>query len=359
MKRILLRRFIFCGLFVTSLALAATTVNGQAKIEFDDGRWVSVGGGLRAAFRAAEQPDGSYTNNVDLDNSRFYFNALAHESFLVELNTEYVQSTSEIKVLDAVAKFGPSEYFNVWIGRHLPPSDRSNLDGPFYLSAYDYPGLVSRYPAIFAGRDDGMSLSGQVDGGVFKYAFGVYKGVPALSGQDDSSLYAARLTYNFLDPEPGYYTSSSYYGSKDVLAVAFVIQFQKEAYTNPSLLVPTGTFEDFRGYSFDFLFEKKLPNDGVISLEGAYYDYDLGAADGGGNSYLAQAGYLIPPKVGPGQFQPQVRFQEFQGDSVLDAGVNYVIRGHSARLSLMFSRTDFQADGGTRNRLILGTQFQF
>lgn len=354
MKGILLRRLIFCALLATRLGLGATTVNGQAKIELDDGRWVSVGGGIRATFRAAEQPGGSYTNEVDLDNARLYFNAQAHESFLVELNTEYVQSTSDIKVLDAVAKFGPKEYFNVWAGRHLPPSDRANLDGPFFLSAYEYPGLVSRYPAIFAGRDDGVSVSGQVDGGVFKYAFGVYKGIPAIVGQDDSSLYAGRFTYSFLDPEPGYYTSSSYYGAKDVLAVAFAVQFQNEAIDGP-----TAAFENFRGYNFDVLFEKKMPNDGVISLEGAYYDYDLGAAAGGGDAYLAQAGYLLPPKVGPGQFQPMIRFQEFEGDSMFDAGVNYVIRGHSARLSLMYSRSDLKADGGQRNRFILGTQFQF
>ena len=108
-----------------------------------------MGEGVRATFRATEQPNDSHTNNVDLDNARLYVNAQAHESFLVELNTEYAPSMSNVKVLDAVVKFGPSEYFNVWVGRHLPPSDRANLDGTFFLSAYDYPGLVSRYPAIF------------------------------------------------------------------------------------------------------------------------------------------------------------------------------------------------------------------
>ena len=40
---------------------------------------------------------------------------------------------SNVKVLDAVVKFGPSEYFNVWVGWHLPPSDLANLDGPLLL----------------------------------------------------------------------------------------------------------------------------------------------------------------------------------------------------------------------------------
>ncbi len=354
MKRIFLRRLIFSLLLTGRLIVGAPTVDGQAKIDLDDGRWVSIGGGLRATFRAAEQPDNTYTKNFDLDNARLYVNSQIHEFLTLEFNTEYVQSSSEIRVLDGVAKFSPSEYFSLWAGRHLPPSDRANLDGPFYLAAYEYPGLVSRYPAIFAGRDDGVSVSGQVGGGVFKYAVGAYEGIPAAAGQGDSSLYAARVTYNFLDPEPGYYTTSTYYGDKDVLAIAFVVQFQNEAIETAST-----TREKFRGYNFDLLFEKKLPNDGVLSLEGAYYDYDLGGATGEGNAYLAQAGYLFPQKVGIGQIQPMIRFQEFEGDSIFDAGLNYVIRGHGARLSLMYSRREFGADNTRRNHIVLGTQFQF
>ena len=352
MIRILRLKLILPALLLAGIGLSTETVNGQARIELDDGRYVQVGGGLRTAFRTAKQPDGTYSSAVDLDNARLYFNAQVHEGILVELTTEYIQSTSELRVLDAVAKLNPSEYFSVWAGRHLPPSDRANLDGPFFLSAYDYPGLVSRYPGIFAGRDDGVSVSGQVQGGVFKYAFGMYKGITQPLGQKDSSLYAARFTYNFLDPEPGYYTSSSYYGDKDILAIGFVVQYQGEAVAGPST-----TFENFRGYNFDFLFEKKLTNDGVISLEGAFYDYDYGAAAGGGEALLAQAGYLIAPAVGPGQFQPMVRFQEFEGDSIFDGGINYVMRGHSARISLMYSSVE---SGGSRSgRFTLGTQFQF
>jgi hypothetical protein len=350
--RILKSRLTLLLILLVAYGGSPEPVDAQARIELDDGRWVSIGGGLRTAFRSFKKADGSYSRDVDLDNARLYFNAQVHDSIQVELTTEYIQPTSELRVLDAVAKLSPSEYFTVWAGRHLPPSDRANLDGPFYLSAYDYPGLVSRYPGIFAGRDDGVSVSGQVEGGVFKYAFGMYKGITPIQGQKDTSLYAARFTINLLDPEPGYYASSSYYGDKDILAIGFAVQYQSEAISGP-----TTAYESFRGYNFDFLFEKKFGNDGVISLEGAVYDYDRGAAAGGGEAYLAQAGYLIAPAAGPGQFQPMVRFQEFEGDSITDVGVNYVIRGHNARLSVMYSGVE---SGGSRSgRFTLGTQFQF
>jgi len=41
----------------------------------------------------------------------------------------------------------------------LPPSDRSNLSGPFFINGWDYP-FVSNYPNVFEGRDDGVAYWG-------------------------------------------------------------------------------------------------------------------------------------------------------------------------------------------------------
>ena len=113
MIRLLRLKFILPALLLVGMGWSTETVNGQARIELDDGRWVSVGGGLRTAFRTAKQPDGSYSKDVHLDNARLYFNAQVHDSILVELTTEYIQSSSELRVLDAVAKLNASEYFSV------------------------------------------------------------------------------------------------------------------------------------------------------------------------------------------------------------------------------------------------------
>jgi hypothetical protein len=289
---------------------------------------------------------------INLDSVRLYINTLLHKDFQVEVNTEYVAPISELRVLDAVVKFTPSEYFNVWMGRHLPPSDRANLDGPYFLSIYDYPGLVSRYPAIFAGRDNGVSFSGQVKGGKFKYAFGAYEGAPNVLGTADNMLYATRVVYNFLDPEPGYYNSSTYYGEKNVLALGFVTQHQA------NIVNKAGLADDFTGYNVDLLFEKKLPGDGVMSLEGALYRYDLQDTAGDGSAYMAQAGYLFPTVVGIGRLQPIFRYQDFRDESIVEAGLNYVIRGHGARVGFVYSLTDIPVAGKT-NQFTVGTQFQF
>ena len=118
-----------------------------------------------------------------------------------------------IRVLDAVAQFEPTELFNVWLGRFLPPSDRANLSGPYYQNAWNYPTTVNGYPSIYAGRADGGAVWGQINHGQLKYQAGIFTlGTTIPFGQ---AIYAGRLVFNLLDPEPGYYNSSTYYGAKD------------------------------------------------------------------------------------------------------------------------------------------------
>ena len=102
----------------------------------------------------------------------------------------------------------------------------------------------------------------------------------------------------------------------------------------------------------DFLMEKKLASKGVVTLEGAYYDYDLdgrGSVDARGltegDSWFALASYMLPNKMGWGKLQPVFRYQELNRDAGgthdrYDIGVNYIIAGHNARISAIYSKDD-------------------
>src|SRR5207249_3916490 len=82
--------------------------------------------------------------------------------------------------------------------------------------------------------------------------------------------------------------------------------------------------------------EKRLPWADTLTLEGAYYNFNEGAQ---GWSWYALASYLFAPKVGFGQVQPMARWQQLTptvgGDPtrVFDAGLNYIIDGHSTRIA--------------------------
>lgn len=344
---------------VLAVALGGAQIPAWAggTITFGDDKSVSVGGGLRTSFTSEKNgaPNGTdRSKKFAVDDIRLYLGGQVTKQISLTFNTER-QADSTVRVLDAIAQFAYSDLANVWMGRFLPPSDRSNLDGPFYLSTWSFP-FVQNYPALFAGRDDGAAFWGQVGGGKFKYQVGAFQGRngPTTSNQSDSLLYAGRLTWNLWDPEPGYYNASTYYGAKNILAFGLAGMSQKDGASTAA------TPGDFKGWNVDALMEKKLAAGNVLTLEGAYYKYDLGGvADASlvqGKGYLAVASYLI------GKIQPQIRYQQFNPDGGVkrkryDYGVNYIINGHDARVSLVYSKDDMGAAPDT-NIFTLGVQLQ-
>ncbi|MEK8090130.1 porin [Thermithiobacillus plumbiphilus] len=350
---------------VLAILMAGISAPVQAGgiLKIDDDHWISVGAGLRTNFTVAEDaaPSGAdYSKDFDVDSVRLYVNGKMHRYIKFTFNTEKAGELSDIRLLDAIAQFEFSDTANIWMGRFLPPTDRANLDGPYYLGTYDYP-FVSAYPAILAGRDNGAAFWGQVGKGKFKYQVGAFEGRREGSNQGDNLLYSGRLVLNLWDPEPGYYNSSTYFGAANILAFGASMTYQKDGAgteANPG---------NFRGLTLDALMDRKLPGDGVVTLEGAYYDYDLDDVPDPslvqGDGYLAYAAYMFPQAIGIGKFQPHVRYQKLNPDSGTDhertdLGVNYVISGHDALISGIYSRDKFAGEEAA-NIFKLGVQLQY
>lgn len=339
------------------LALSGAALAGDLK----------VGGGLRTSFGMV---DGGAPNGVDdstdftLESVRLYTSGTIKDDIGFTFNTGYENATNSVEVLDAIARFEFSDEFNVWAGRFLPPSDRSNFSGPYFLGAWNFPILVQRYPNVFAGRDEGVAVWGQRSGGKFKYQLGLFEGPDALvnSGEDET-LFAGRLTFNFLDAEPGYYNSSTYFGDKEIFAVGLVLQ----------------NFDGGSGNNIDVLYEKAL-GAGTLTLEASIYSYDeFAGSDGDGSFFLAS--YLFP-----NNWQPTFRIQNADIDTFVSAdpttvpptpsaiidrpevditevGLNYIIDGHNARISIVYSNTESESLGPTvpatdSDAFIIGLQLQ-
>lgn len=345
-------------------------------VQLDNTRWISIGAGLRTSFKAIEDaaPSGSnFSKEFEVESIRLYLNGQVFKGVTFEFNTERDSTdTGDVRVLDAIAKFNFNQWVKVWVGRFLPPADRSQQVGPYFQNAWDLL-FVQVYPSIFAGRDDGIAIWGTVLDTRLKYQFGIFDGTNSstttattTSNQDDHMLYAGRLTYNFWDSEPqSYYSQSTYYGELDILAIGISATFQEDgagSATQP---------ENYNFFSIDLLMEKNLAPKGVISLEGAYYHHDLngGAAVDtrnleSGQSWFVLGAYLFPEKYGWGQVQPIVRYQEFEQELLrdhtrYDFGFNYIIDKHNAKFSAIYSLDD---DPGRNihhvDRFTLGLQLQ-
>ena len=403
------KKFLIVGAtiaLVVGMASTPPSAYAAGKISSDDEtKWVSIGMGVRTEFVAQENASangGSYSNQFGINNARIYINGQIHKYLKFEFNTECFNcnstfgssqgggansfgGNSNIGLLDAIGKFEFNQYVNLWVGRLLVPGERGELNGPFYHAVYDgfktpfnsadFSGNFGAGGAGLYGRDNGMVYWGQVDPGFghLQYSAGVFTGLQSAGGrtfctntqgcgpnQQDSLLYAGRLTFNFLNPEknPGYYTSGTYYGTAgDILALAVGVNHQQNG---------AGSFlhsADYTALITDLLFEKPLANDmGVITVNAEYKQYyanynPLAFSDNSGNfgmfdghSYTGYALYLIPQEVGMGRFQPYSRFTWVQPNQSTnrketEAGVNYIISGHNARISAFWQYGDLATKG--------------
>ncbi|NIB42826.1 hypothetical protein HBA55_24680 [Pseudomaricurvus alkylphenolicus] len=371
-------------LAVAAAALAmgglSAPVLAGGKVAIDDTKWLSVGAGFRAQYDSVE--DGANggedrSNEFTMSNMRLYLSGQLHEMIKFTFNTEKLDG-EDIEVLDAVAQFELSPAFNIWVGRMLTPADRIEMSGPFYalswnqyrqpLYASDQGGEAGRI-----GRDEGITLWGSM--GKFQYAIGAFDGLEGGANQSDELLYAGRFAYNFLNKEdnPGYYTSSTYYGSLgNIFTLGASFQSQSDGVGSE------GEAGDFTGYTLDLLSETVLDGGGVVTVEAEYKDFDADytlattPTSGDcfclfdGDSWFATAAYLFPAEVGPGKFQPYVRFVEnnpsdADSSDATEFGLNYVISGHNARLNINFVDGDANASGyagADVNSFTVGVQVQ-
>lgn len=368
------RRHSFLFLLLVFGLCSAAVVQAGATFKIDDTKWISIGAGLRTSFKGVEDGAGrkgdKWSKDFDLNNIRLYVNGQLHAYIKLEFNTECENCSDggDIRVLDAIGKFEFNQYVNIWGGRMLVPADRAELDGPFFHNVYEF-NNTPFYPSDFSGpdneagrfgRDDGINFWGALGTDKrFTYLFGVFDGLDGGANVNDNLLYGARLSYNFWNVEenPGYYTSSTYYGNAgDVLTIGWAFQYQGDG---------AGTRADpadFFGTSVDLLMEKVLPNEGVVTLEGEYKYFDLDDLTPAalaapdcfclfeGDAYEVTALYLFPQQVSIGKFQPYVRYTNNDPDNSskrdqIEVGINYVIDGHNARVSLFYQYGDINSEG--------------
>jgi Phosphate-selective porin O and P len=375
-------------------ALGAGGALAGAEIKIGDDATFNAGLGVRLSYTRADNaaPDGiSKSNDFNVENARLFLGGSYGKIVKATFNTERTSGSAasggdRVRVMDAIAQFEFMPEFNFWLGRMLPPSDRANLYGPFYAVPWSFPGVVSNYPNLAVGRDNGALVWGKTFQGKLVYSAGVFEGhnkAAGLSAEKDKPLYAARVAYNFWDPEPApaYYTGGWYGGSNDILTVGLSGNSQKDG-------VGTAAAPgELKVWSADLLVEKKLAA-GVPTFEAAYYKYKVGAVDCGsgepgapacptgdniggqvdGKAYLLGGAFLFPQAVGMGQFQPFARLQRYKRSlsgttaKSTDLGVNYLIKGPNARVTLMYTKTHDDRNTAPRDsvsQLTLGVQLMY
>jgi hypothetical protein len=346
---------------------AAGAAQAGGTISLGDDKSITLGLGMKTSYTSTEgaAPDGGRSSDFNLDSARLYISSSLSKHVKATLNTEK-DANDNVKILDAFGEFQFMPEFNIQMGRTIIPSDRANLSGGYYLPAWDFAGVGSQAFSKFASRDDGALVWGKVFDKKLVYSAGAFQGRRGASNESDSMLLAGRVAYNFFDPEPApaYLTGSTYYGSANILTLAFWGQQQKNGVGSAAVK------DDYSTWGSDILYESQL-GIGVFTAEGGYSDYGWsntaatadGTINGPGKSGIVSLAYLFPQQIGWGKFQPVYRYQTYNPDTgadrkVSDYAVNYLIDGSNARLVATY-RTDKVEGADTIDSFILGLQLQF
>jgi hypothetical protein len=364
---------------------------------------VTVGAGLRAGLRI-QNP------NLDDDGNKLKLN----DQFLDELNaelrfsgkvTDIIGWTANLTVdgrtraeaaggapiafqaqaLDLITQLDVMDEFHVWLGRMLTPSDRSNFSGAWFMMPWNYSGIFDD-GAVFprgteeVGREVGVTVWGDIGKGKFKYyaaALDLDSNFGNAGMQSQSPLFALRAQYAFIGAEPGFYGSSTYYGSQDVVALGASFRVQND--------FASGLGEDdMTEFNFDLLAEFAT-DAGTITGEAAYYHGD-GESINYNDFFYVLAGYTTKEPVGPGKLNASVRYQqgmftvpEVPSDvdamgnpipgraefdvtrHVIEPSIAYLFKDYFAKLQLTYSYGVSAPEDGDNykyNMLQLGFQIQ-
>jgi hypothetical protein len=348
---------------------------------------ITTGMGFRSALRFQGSDDPESLDDVALDELNFEARFSGKVTDIVgwtgNLTVDGRTTTTggagpiafEAKAMDLVGQLDFADPFHVWIGRMLTPSDRSNFSGAWFMSPWNYPGVYFAGPVGYVGprgteeigRETGVVVWGNDAEGKFKYYAGVMDldtaAGASLGPNDDMGaptvpeagpLYALRAQYAFIGSEPGFYSSSTYYGSQDILSLGAAFRYQKDFY---------GEDEALTEFNADLLAEFNVG--GTLTGELAYYNFanELAPVQ---NDLMVVASYTTADAIGVGKLQPVVSYQMATGEGGLAMNqfsvyVNYVMKDYFAKLMLGFTHSNGESDAlgeSKANLMQLGFQIQ-
>lgn len=355
---------------VLALAGFPVAAHAGATMRIDEQRSITIAVGVRSAFSSTEQgaPDAqAASKDPVLEGAILALSGELSKGVRIQLNGGR-GPLGELRVVDAILQLEPSDYVKLWTGRLLPASDRATFTGPFFGATWD-PAFVAAYPSAFAGRDDGAVLWGAAGRGLVKWHAGAFRGRDGGTNTQDDLLYSGRVALSLWEPEPGYYSSGTYHGTRDVLTVAAGARMQRNGAgiaPNPAAIPPVvGEAGDFLVLNADLFVERRLGAAGTATLEGAFYRYERDVPDPlllDGDGWYASGAWLLPVAIGRAKLQPAVRFQRLEPEKGLersrwDGTLNVILNGHFAKFGLTVSGERLgEDDDRTTHAVKLGAQ---
>lgn len=235
-------------------------------------------------------------------------------------------------VQDAFLSWKLSEAFTIDGGLILTGIAHNSLQSAASLVAVDYGGysfLYSGPTQNVVGRDTGFQVRGYPAARKLEYRVGVWAGQRDTAGKQ-AFRTTARLQYNFLDADTGFFYTGTSLGKKKIFALGAGYDTQK----------------DYTSYAADAYVDLPVGKNGAVSGQLDYIRYD------GGTTFTtlpkqdtvyAEAGYYIKSaKLMPFAYwgTKDISGRDAGDESRWAVGLGYMAFGHNLNLKAAYGRID-------------------
>ena len=286
-------------------AVFATDAANAVKIKVDENSWVSLG--VRGVIDAKYKGDRGGNDKADIQFghrfARAYGKGKINKIIGFGWQAEFAR-TDKMEIIDSFLSLKFANEFIIFAGSYKLPFERhSGINSGFALlfptgTAYGHATKVFTNPTKegspfrSGSRSAGLTVWGNVAGGMIKYYAGVFDATDEKSGAGSlKPAFAVRLQFTptmlGFKPEKGYVLKDTYVGKKDVLTIGVSYATQK---------VSGGATG--KSFGLDLLWEQNMG--GItphVSLGFVDHKDFRGTKDDDRRGYLAEVGVIFNQPV--------------------------------------------------------------
>lgn len=299
-----------------------------AEIKISDGAVVNIGLRVQTWAQWTEHGATDGSDKTDFSTRRVYFYAAGKVtpafSYFAHLagdrlgqdgiDTPSLGLGSGLALRDGWVTWTITDGLKAQLGRMYVPFLRAyGTESTFMLLTMDVAqfqqgGMV---PGRRVGRDDGITLWGNLFGGKAQYRAAVMDGADT-SARSGDVRFAGRFAWNFFDPESDWFNAGTYLAKKRILSIGAGLDRLNNFIGGI----------DHRGWTLDGFLNLPMTNGSALTAECAVARITQDDTRYTGNYYFATAGVLLPWAWKSHRFQPFTRYEKFDLDRNVVSGTN-------------------------------------
>jgi hypothetical protein len=366
--RVLVSALVFIGL-CASCALAGV------KTKLDDDRWFEVGARFQGWYQSVYEAYSPHLNDFMLRRAYLYTEGQVAPGF-----TFYAHFAGDrigqdgtdtpgsglgtgFSVRDAWIAYSPFNELKIQAGRMYVPFTRAfGTESTFTLLPLDVPitqgGVRAKgfFPSN-VGRDDGVTVWGNLSKGFFQYRLGVFDGQQGTQNPNKNPRAAARISISPLDHEEKWFNKGNYLGTKKIFSIGAGFDMQKELKWSGTL-----PMANYSAWTTDLFFDHPIGKS-AVNFEWAFTGMKNSQEYGDAKTWYAQGGLLVPPAIKSFRIQPFARYESIYRDHAADTsyaggGVNLLFKQHDLKLTLEFDKFLPESGSTEKSKSVFTAQIQ-